>query len=102
MRCRAAPRRVGHVTDLETLDRAYDAINRYFIERGYGPHYTELAADFDLPPEEGRALLREVVESGIPAWLHPDTDYIVSFPPFNSMPTQYRVSVEGQQSWFAQ
>lgn len=87
---------------LELQDRAYYAINRYFIDRGYGPHYTELAADLGLAPEDGRALMREVIESGIPAWQHPGTDYIVSFPPFNSLPTQYRISVDGNQRWFAQ
>ena len=35
-------------------------------------------------------------------WLHPETDYIASFPPLNSLPTQYRVSVRGEQRWFAQ
>ncbi len=90
------------MADLETQDRAYYNINRYFIRRGYGPHYTELAADLGISPDEGRELMREVVESGIPAWQHPGTDYIVSFPPFNSMPTQYRISIDGQQSWFAQ
>lgn len=90
------------MAELELQDRAYFTINQYFIERGFGPHYTELAADLGLKPEEGRALMREVIESGIPAWQHPGTDYIVSFPPFNSMPTQYRISVDGNQRWFAQ
>ena len=35
-------------------------------------------------------------------WLHPETDYIASFPPLNSLPTQYRVTVRGEQNWFAQ
>ena len=35
-------------------------------------------------------------------WLHPETDYIASFPPLNSLPTQYRVTVRGEQKWFAQ
>jgi hypothetical protein len=55
-----------------------------------------------VPVEEGRQILHDLVDSGIPAWLHPGTDYIVSFPPFNNLPTQYRISVDGQQSWFAQ
>ena len=90
------------MAELELLDRAYYTINQYFVDRAYGPHYTELAADLDIPVEEGRALMRELVESGIPAWQHPGTDYIVSFPPFNSMPTQYRISINGEQKWFAQ
>ena len=35
-------------------------------------------------------------------WLHPETDYIASFPPLNNLPTQYRISVRGEQRWFAQ
>ena len=35
------------------------------------------------------------------SWLHPDTDYIASFPPLNNLPTQYRVTVRGAQRWFA-
>ena len=90
------------MSDLELFDRAYATTNQYFIDRGFGPHFTELANDLDLPMEEGRALLRELVESGIPAWQHPGTDYLVSFAPFNSMPTQYHVPVDGEQKWFAQ
>ena len=29
-------------------------------------------------------------------WLHPETDYIASFPPLNGLPTQYRVTVRGE------
>jgi hypothetical protein len=32
----------------------------------------------------------------------PDTDYIASFAPFSSVPTQYLVSVDGEQRWYAQ
>ena len=35
-------------------------------------------------------------------WLHPETDYVASFPPLNNLPTQYRVTVRGEQKWFAQ
>src|SRR2546429_7457270 len=35
-------------------------------------------------------------------WLHPETDYIASFPPLNNLPTQYRISARGEQRWFAQ
>ena len=30
------------------------------------------------------------------------TDYIASFPPLNNLPTQYRITVRGEQRWFAQ
>ena len=65
-------------------------------------HYTELAAELGLPVEQGRQTLRDLIDTGIPAWLHPGTDYIVSFPPFHNLPTQYRITVAGEQQWFAQ
>ena len=34
--------------------------------------------------------------------VHPGTDYIASFPPFNLQPTQYLVSIDGEQRWYAQ
>jgi hypothetical protein len=72
------------------------------IATGQAPHYTELARELGVSMEAGRRLLHELVDTGIPAWLHPDTDYLVSFPPFHNLPTQYRVTVEGEQKWFAQ
>ena len=90
------------MTDLAMLDRAHHGIMRRFVETGIAPHYTELAASLGLPVEEGRQVLRDLIATGIPAWLHPGTDYIVSVAPFNNMPTQYRITVDGQQKWFAQ
>ncbi|MCH8898763.1 MAG: hypothetical protein IIC33_10770 [Chloroflexi bacterium] len=55
-----------------------------------------------VPVEEGKVILHELIDTGIPAWLHPGTDYIASFPPFNNLPTQYRITVGGEQKWFAQ
>jgi hypothetical protein len=69
---------------------------------GQAPHYTELARDLGLTMEAGKRLLHALISSGIPAWLHPDTDYLVSFAPFHSLPTQYRVTIDGEQKWFAQ
>ncbi len=90
------------MTDLAMLDRAHHGIMRRFVETGLALHYTELAASLGLPVEEGRQVLRDLIATGIPAWLHPGTDYIVSVAPFNNMPTQYRITVDGQQKWFAQ
>ncbi len=90
------------MTDPGTLDRAFHFIMRRFKETGVGPHYTELAAAHGVPVEEGRRLLHDVVRAFSPSWLHPETDYLVSFPPFHSLPTQYRVTVDGERKWFAQ
>ena len=90
------------MADLTTLDQAFHHIMQRIVRTGQAPHYTELAAEMGLPIEEGRQLLHELVATGIPAWLHPDTDYIVSFPPFHNLPTQYRITVDGEQKWFAQ
>ena len=84
------------------LDRTFHFIMEAMVERGFAPHYTEIAKANSITPEEGRNLLHELIETGIPAWVHPDTDHIASFPPLNNLPTQYRISVAGEQKWFAQ
>lgn len=88
-------------TELATLDKAFETVIRYFKERGDAPHYTELAKELGVSVEEGRQALRDLIATGIPAWLAPG-DYIVSFAPFNNLPTQYRLTIEGEQKWFAQ
>ena len=90
------------MAELATLDRAFTAVMRRMVDTGQAPHYTELAHELGLPVEDGRQVLHDLIATGIPAWLHPDTDYIVSFPPFHNLPTQYRISVDGEQKWFAQ
>ena len=90
------------MADLQVLDQAYHNIMTRLVATGQAPHYIELAADLGLSVEEGKQVLHELIDTGIPAWTHPGTDYIVSFPPFNNMPTQYRITVDGQQKWFAQ
>ena len=52
--------------------------------------------------ERGKQFVIGVLAAGVPGWLHPGTDYIASFPPFNNQPTQYRVSVDGEPRWYAQ
>lgn len=85
------------------LDRCFDFIMNTFVKRGYGPHYTEIAKAFGILPEEGKNLLHELMDTGIMSmWLHPDTDLIASFAPFNNLPNQYRITVDGKQKWFAQ
>lgn len=84
------------------LDQIFHIIMKRMVETGQAPHYTEIAAHLDVPIEEGRRALHALFGAGIPGWLFPNTDLIVSFAPFNNLPTQYRVTVGGQQKWFAQ
>ena len=82
----------------ELMDRAFYAVMQRFINTGQGPHYTELAAELELQVEEGRQLLRELVSTpGVPGWLHPETDLLVSFAPFNNLPRLWstRIYVPG-------
>jgi hypothetical protein len=84
------------------LDRVYSFIMRRMTETGQAPFYTEIAAELGLSVEEGRRALHALLGAGIPAWVFPNTDYIASLAPFNNLPTQYRITVDGQQKWFAQ
>lgn len=89
------------MSDLELLDRGYSAVMDRVVATGQAPHFTALAADLDVDLAAGRDLVHELV--GVtPGWVHPGTDLIASFPPFNIQPTQYRVTIDGEQRWFAQ
>ena len=90
------------MAELALLDKAFSNIMMRLVETGQAPHYTELALDLGLSVEEGRQTLHNLIATGIPAWLHPDTDYLVSFPRFNVLPNQYRITIRGEQKWFAQ
>ena len=84
------------------MDRAYNIILIKMVETGKAPHYTEIASALAVSMEEGRQVLHELFSQGMAAWLFPDTDYITSFAPFNNLPTQYRITIDGQQKWFGQ
>jgi hypothetical protein len=90
------------MADLATLDRAFHRIMRSFIETGRAPHYAELAAALGISLEEGQQLFRDLEATGYSFFLHPETDQIVSVAPFNNLPTQYRITIDGEQKWFAQ
>jgi hypothetical protein len=86
----------------ELLDRAFHTIMRSLVDRGHAPHYAELARTLGLSVADGRTMLHDVLKAYPIGWVHPETDYIASFPPLNALPTQYRVTVRGEQKWFAQ
>jgi hypothetical protein len=85
------------------LNQAYHIIIQRMIETGQAPHYTEIAAQLGIPAEDGRKVLHDLMSVGIPGiWLFPDTDYISSFAPLSNLPTQYRITIDGEQKWFGQ
>jgi hypothetical protein len=84
-------------------EQVFHFIMERMVATGQAPHYTEVASELGVPPAEGRKLLRALFSvKYFPGWLHPSTDLIASFPPFNNLPTQYRITVDGHQKWFAQ
>jgi len=90
------------MSSAEMLDRTFHFIMQRMVETGQAPHYTEIAAALRVSPEDGRQTMHQLFASGVYGWLFPNTDFIASFAPFNNQPTQFRVSVEGEQKWFAQ
>lgn len=90
------------MSETSELDQTYCIIRDRLRETGQALHYTELSLALGVPVREGYRRLHELMAHPYPCWLHPGTDWIASFPPFSNIPTQYRVSVDGQQRWFAQ
>ena len=91
------------MTSPSLLDKTYNVVMERMRKTGQAPHYTELAAELRAPVEDARKALHDLMSLGIPGiWLFPDTDYIGSFAPFSNLPTQYRITVDGEQKWFGQ
>ena len=90
------------MADPRRLDQMFTRLMHGLVDSGRAPHYAELAAPLGLTVEDSRRLLLDVMQAYPIGWLHPETDYIASFPPLNNLPTQYRVTVGGEQKWFAQ
>jgi len=99
----ALNREVTTMANSSDLDRTFHFIMKRMVETGQAPHYTEIASGMGISVEEGRKALHDLFATpGIPGWLYPNTDYTASFAPFNNLPTQYRITIEGQQKWFGQ
>ena len=84
------------------LDRTFHFIMNRMVETGQAPVYTEIAHALGISPDEGRKALHDLFSEMIPCWLSPGTDLVTSFAPFNNLPTQYRVTIDGEQKWFGQ
>ena len=84
------------------LDRTFCFIMKRMVETGQAPFYTEIAAELGVSVEEGRKAQRDLFSEKIPGWLFPNTDLVTSLAPFNHLPTQYRITIDGQQKWFGQ
>lgn len=83
------------------LDQAYASIMAALVETATAPHFTDVATDLGVTMDEGRAVVHRLMEL-TPGWTHLGTDHIASFPPFNVQPTQYRISIDGEDGWYGQ
>ena len=70
----------------QMTDRMFQRIMRGLVDTGRPPHYADLARALGISVEEGRQLLHGVMSAYPIGWLHPETDYIASFPPLNGLP----------------
>lgn len=88
--------------DASLVQQAYAGIQQHFIETGRAPHYTELASILGISPDEARIVQRAAAEAGSGCWMNPDTDFVGSWAPFSNIPTQYLITIDGQQKWYGQ
>jgi len=82
--------------------RLYHEVMTGYVAGGVAPHYLDVAVRLGWAPERARTVLHEVVELGLPLWLHPGTDLVASFAPFSSLPTLYVLSIDGVAHGYAQ
>ncbi len=84
------------------VQHAYTAVVEHFVRTGRAPHFTELAETLNLPPEEARQVQHEAADAAIASWFVKDTDYVESWAPFSNVPTQYLITINGEQKWYGQ
>ena len=85
------------------LNETFHIIIERMIATGEAPNYAQIASDLGVSSTEGQIALRKLFASiGFPGWLQPKTDNIVSFAPFNNVPTNYRITIDGEQKWYGQ
>ena len=82
--------------------RLYHEVMAAYVRDGAAPHYVEIGRRLSWKPDRAREVLHQVVGMGLPIWLHPGTDLIASFAPFSSLPTLYRIGIDGRPHAYAQ
>ena len=91
------------MSDQTELGKTFQVIMRGFMDTGHAPHYTEIAKELGVSPDEGQQQVHELFDLKIPGcWLQPKTSLIAGFAPFHNIPTQYRITIDGEQKWFGQ
>ena len=90
------------MTEASLVQRAYTMVLKHFMQTGRAPHYTELAEALGVTTDEANRLQREAAQASVGCWLVEGTDYIESWAPFSNIPTQYLLTIEGQQKWYGQ
>ena len=90
------------MSEPSVLDNTFSIIMKRMVETGQAPHYTEIALELGVSAQEGRSALHDLMNAGVPGWLYPKTDIIASMAPFNNLPNQFRITIDGQQKWFGQ
>ena len=90
------------MNELSQMDRTFSFILKRMVKTGQAPFYAEIAARLGVSVEEGRKALHALFGTGIAAWVFPNTNYIASISPFSNLPTQYRITIDGEQKWFGQ
>jgi hypothetical protein len=91
------------MADPQLLARMYHAIISGLVRDGRAPHYTEVASELGLSADEARQALHQLDATGVPGfWVRPETDLVESCAPFSNIPTQYLISVAGEQRWYGQ
>lgn len=87
--------------DVAELDNAYSTIMDAIVQTAHAPHFAELAGMLGVTPDRSKAIMHALCGT-TPGWMHPETDWLASFPPFNVQPTQYRITIDDKHGWFGQ
>jgi hypothetical protein len=76
---------------------------QFILANKRAPLYVELAPVLGVSIDRARELIHQAREEvSIGNWFLADTDVIECWAPFSNIPTNYRISIDGEPGWYGQ
>jgi hypothetical protein len=85
-----------------SVQEIYTTVLKHFIRTGRAPHFTELASNMNIDPDQARSLQHAAADAGVGSWFIKGADYVECWAPFSNVPTHHLIEVNGEQKWYGQ
>ena len=90
------------MSDNPSVQQIYTTVLQHFIKTGRAPHFTELASNLKIDPDQAKRLQHAAADAGVGSWFIKGADYVECWAPFSNVPTHHLIEVNGEQKWYGQ